>query len=318
MADENAPPSNSTDPAGGVANGIRVILGRNPVVLPKKAYNIWSSEQKHHLAKLVKNRAAHLPKRKGSIPVATAWDLVLNDLKGDAQSRFTNVDMSNGKTLQTTFNRFRDEVLKANGVTKDAINTSGLARVDPYTHLMLAMEEERFKLEGHAKERTEAGKRKRKILGNIAGQVINAQGGQQATPAAPAPPLLIPDGVVVDETPDRREAVPEPQTGSASQFIHRLTASIRDSIGGNSELKQAQLEAARAQTTFYQLQTQQMQMQMVERMAPSRRRYEHDRFVDRFAPSSSSSSSFASGCNPFASFTSSSEDERNRDFTSSS
>ena len=125
MADENAPLFNSADPAGSVANGIRVILGRNPVVQPKKACNIWSSEQKHHLAKLVKNRAAHLPKRKGSIAVATAWELVLNDLKGDAQSRFTNVDISNGKTLQTTFNRFRDEVLKANGVTKDAINTSG-------------------------------------------------------------------------------------------------------------------------------------------------------------------------------------------------
>ena len=32
MADQNAPPSNSADPAGGVANGIRIILGRNPVV----------------------------------------------------------------------------------------------------------------------------------------------------------------------------------------------------------------------------------------------------------------------------------------------
>ena len=168
MADQNAPPPNPNTPAHGAVQGIRVVLGANPVVQPKKTYNMWSSAQKLHLAKVVKNRSAHLPKRKGSIPVAQAWELVLNDLKGDPQSRYTNVEIKDGKTMQSTFNRFREEVLKANGVTKVAINTSGLARVDDYTSLMLAMEEERFRLEGHAKEKTEAGKRKRKILGKMA------------------------------------------------------------------------------------------------------------------------------------------------------
>ena len=124
MADENEAPAGQTTQANVDPLRLRVVLGPNPVVKPKKTYIDWTYDLKYHFVKCVKHRNAHMPKRKGDIPISQKWDLVLEDLKSDNQKRYTGLDSTDGKTLQSTYNRFREEVLKANGVTKDAINVS--------------------------------------------------------------------------------------------------------------------------------------------------------------------------------------------------
>lgn len=288
MADENEAPAGQTTQANVDPLRLRVVLGPNPVVKPKKTYIDWTYDLKYHFVKCVKHRNAHMPKRKGDIPISQKWDLVLEDLKSDNQKRYTGLDSTDGKTLQSTYNRFREEVMKANGVTKDAINVSGLNRVDNYSALVLQMEEQRFNMCKESHDKSEAKVRKRKILGAMAATVLNAQGAVQHTPDA--------EPALVDATPiSGLRSSPETSGGTASVFIRNLTERITERLGvpDQSELKDAQLRAAVSQARAAEAQEKlaNAQLKILERQA--RPRYERPS-----GTSSTSSSSFLYGSSP--------------------
>ena len=288
MSDENDPPLASGNVANEELPRIRITLGPNPVVKPKKSYFPWTQDQRFYLAKCVKHRNAHMPKKKGQIPVSQAWELVLLDLGNDSRKRFADLGMTDGKALQNTYNRFAKEVLTQYGVAKDAINLSGLPPNDQYGSLVLEMEEERFVRAGDRKDKTEQGKKKRKLLGAMAGTVLNTQGSTQHTPTAA--PESAPESAAPEVPPSKApKSTPSPlsdvpSAGGATMFITKLADSIKASLGGGKgldrEVKLAQLDAARAQAEYYRSRTAQPRME-----APS-----------GTGSSSSSSSSFYSSC----------------------
>ena len=265
MNDENEPPLSDGNVANEDVPRIRITLGPNPVVKAKKSYFPWTADQKLYFVKCVKHRNAHMPKLKGQIPVAQAWELVLLNLGNDSRKRFADLGMTDNKALQNTYNRFAKDVRTQYGVEKDAINLSGLLAKDPYGSLVLEMEEERFSRCGERKDKTEQGKKKRKLLGAMAGTVLNAQGRTQDTPAArvsleiaeAAAPVIPPSAPPISTPSPLSSEVPS--AGGASAFITKLAGEIKASLGGDSglnhEIKLAQLEAARAQAEYYKSMT---------------------------------------------------------------
>ena len=259
MCDENEAPLVPANVANVDPPRIRITLGENPVVKKKKTYFPWQADQKLYFVKCIKHRNAHMPKKKGQIPVAQAWELVLLDLQAHKTKLFAELGAMDGKVLQNTYNRFAKDVLVQYGVEKDAINLSGLPSKDLYGSLVLEMEEERFTRAGDRKDKTELGKKKRKLLGAMAATVLNTQGGTQSTPINPIE-VLDDDEGPASKVP---KATPSPlsdgvSAGGATSFITKLAESLKETFGGsgiNAQIKLAQLDAAQAQAAYYRSKT---------------------------------------------------------------
>lgn len=175
MADENIAPN--------VVGDIRlkVTLGPNPVVKPKKAYFDWTPAAKLKFVEYIKHRNAHLPKKKGGLPVPALWELVKTDMAGNRDKLFEEYVVE-WKVLQSTWIRFGKDILRSHGVEKDAINLSGLKKVDGFSALVLEMEEEKFRRTKSTREKSELEKAKFKILGKISGSMNKSASVLQVTP----------------------------------------------------------------------------------------------------------------------------------------
>ena len=254
------------------ATKVRLVLGENPVLVKKKTYFDWDNpiiKPKFKLAKIVKHRNAHLPKMKGGLNVSQNWELVMSDVKSDPDKTFESLVISDWKSIQSTFNRFRDEVLRVQGVTKDAINLSGLPRVDEYSALVLQMAKEAFDKSDESKQKTGVKKRKVGILENIAGTELNKQGRlSEETPTESNEVDPIKTKSSDGDSSFNKTSISATKSSSrgASAFIMDLTEEIKTAFSSSSkdEVKEAQLKAADASTRASEMQIAYYQMMIAK------------------------------------------------------
>ena len=258
-----------------------------------RAHIHWTDKMKLYLAREAFQNQAY---KKTSINMSTKWGSVLLDLVNKRPNEFKDLQISNPLSLQTTFQREMERVLKITGTSREGANVSALSEENmEYYNLMIDMAKDKERESCLKKRKKEKKKLENKILNSIERQGLKVQGAIELNSSLYADQVS--NSSLSRSSPTEGGGLNDTaNTGSSESsdhgtesfrskksrndpsllklnYIESLTEGIlndlRDSAQNSQEdqavekeLKKAQLEAAQSKKRFYDLQIMHLEQQM--------------------------------------------------------
>ena len=240
----------------------------------------WTENRKHDLAKLVKKHVGHY--KTSSLGYKQKYALVLSELlaresfKGDPHLYKTKP-----MSLKKSFDRFLTKIRKQFGVSDSSCNTSGLPeKPSDYESLMLQLSNEKFERDVECKSESKADKLKTQVMDSINGQMLKNQGSfknstssfssnDEVTIASPENTSITNSSVSSNDQTENQKKRPK-LTYDAKSLISETAKELKEAIESiqnsgeedpemkqlQKELLKNQIEAAKKQAVFYDLQIQ--------------------------------------------------------------
>lgn len=203
----------------------------------------WTEERKYTLAKLVHRHAAY---KKTSVSFKDKFDLIYIEMK--SKKEFADLSISS-LALQNTFKRDQGVVLVKYGISKEAVNLSGLeSEPSAYEKLLLDMAEEEYKEKRKRKIKTEKIKVQKRVSDNICEEGLRRQGEIQPTTLLQATD----ESVLTSPLTTSTESSVKSKTFNPFQIIDDLTKTISEQFNqtqsdADAEEKELQKALIRAQ-----------------------------------------------------------------------
>ena len=216
----------------------RVVITGFETAAKKAGYMNWNDDSNYMLMKYAKKHMAYVI---SDVKMEIKWSCVKKNLLAKNPEMFEPIADQNWKSLQTAFNRAKDEVLERCGISKEGANLSGKEKSCPseYESFVIEIDKVMNKKKRKREAKQKIDHEEEVLLNGIAGEALSKQGKQTpASKKATTTKLAASKSTPSDMSETGSEKPSLPLT--ANSFLSNMREDIQRLMGdGGAEKKEA-------------------------------------------------------------------------------